>query len=54
MKDGEYYVDIVMENRGGSDAKLTLMTIGTNTKVRLGDIGDFNYEHSMPFTKKSI
>ncbi|MCJ8306180.1 MAG: hypothetical protein HRU07_03920 [Nitrosopumilus sp.] len=52
VKNGQYYVDIVMINRGGSDAKLTLIIQGTNTKVRLGDVGDFNYQHMLPFTKK--
>lgn len=52
MNEGIYYVDIMMENRGGSDAKLTLIAQGTNTKVRIGDVGDFDYQHILIFTKK--
>ena len=52
FKNGQYYVDIVMINRGGSDAKLTLIVQGINTKVRMGSVGDFNYQHILPFTKK--
>ena len=47
-----YYVEIFANNRGKSDAKTNFVVQGTNTKVRFGEIGSFEYYQTVPFTIK--
>ena len=47
---GEFYVDVIMENRGNNDAKTIFIVNGNNAKVRIGTLTDWNYQHTLPFT----
>ena len=49
---GEFYVDVIMENRGINDAKTIFVANGNNAKVRIGTLTDWSYQHTLPFTSK--
>ena len=47
---GEFYIDVIMENRGKNDAKTIFVVNGNNAKVRIGTLTDWSYQHTLPFT----
>ncbi|MBL4654131.1 MAG: hypothetical protein JKY53_14900 [Flavobacteriales bacterium] len=51
-KDGEFFIDIVMENSGKSNAKTVFVASGENTMVRIGAFTDWGYDVVLPFTIK--
>ena len=51
-QNDQYFVPIVLENRGKSDAKTVLVAYGTSTKVRIGEYGDWTYQYTLPFIIK--
>lgn len=44
-----YYVEIFISNRGKTDGKTTLAVQGTNARVRLGEIGSFDYYQTLQY-----
>lgn len=51
-KDGEFYIDIVMENSGDANAKTVFVATGENVKVKIGKISNWSYQNILPFTIK--
>ena len=45
-----YYIPIFLNNRGESDGKTVFVASGINAKVRIGNIGGWEYEQILPFT----
>ena len=53
QSDGdEFFIDMIMENRGNTDARTIFTVDGHNAKVRIGTITDWDYKHTTPFTSK--
>ena len=42
-----YYIEIFITNRGKSDGKTTFAVQGTNARVRIGEIGSFDYYQTL-------
>ena len=47
---GTYYVDMIIETRGTEEARTVITVNGENAKVRIGNLTDWDYKHTAPFT----
>ncbi len=52
VEGGDFFVYIIMENRGSNDAKTIFTANGNNAKVRIGTLTDWSYQQTLPFTSK--